>query len=56
LKTGGTAVSALLSVTGLRKSYGPMEVLKGIDFKVKAGEKIALIGPSAQGNPPICVA
>jgi polar amino acid transport system ATP-binding protein len=43
-------MTALLSVTGLRKSYGPVEVLKGIDFKVKAGEKIALIGPSGSGK------
>jgi polar amino acid transport system ATP-binding protein len=43
-------MTALLSVTGLRKSYGPVEVLKGIDFAVKAGEKIALIGPSGSGK------
>ena len=43
-------MTALLSVEGLRKSYGPVEVLKGIDFDVAPGEKIALIGPSGSGK------
>ena len=43
-------MNALLSVAGLRKSYGPVEVLKGIDFDVAPGEKIALIGPSGSGK------
>ncbi|API51293.1 ectoine/hydroxyectoine ABC transporter ATP-binding protein EhuA [Rhizobium leguminosarum] len=43
-------MNALLSVAGLRKSYGPNEVLKGIDFDVAPGEKIALIGPSGSGK------
>jgi polar amino acid transport system ATP-binding protein len=43
-------MTALLSVAGLRKSYGPVEVLKGIDFDVSPGEKIALIGPSGSGK------
>ena len=43
-------MTALLSVAGLRKSYGPVEVLKGIDFDVAQGEKIALIGPSGSGK------
>ncbi|MGR9275409.1 amino acid ABC transporter ATP-binding protein [Rhizobium leguminosarum] len=43
-------MNALLSVAGLRKSYGPIEVLKGIDFDVAPGEKIALIGPSGSGK------
>ncbi|WP_018447235.1 amino acid ABC transporter ATP-binding protein [Rhizobium gallicum] len=43
-------MNALLSVAGLRKSFGPIEVLKGIDFDVAPGEKIALIGPSGSGK------
>ncbi|MGO7204097.1 amino acid ABC transporter ATP-binding protein [Rhizobium ruizarguesonis] len=43
-------MNAILSVAGLRKSYGPIEVLKGIDFDVAPGEKIALIGPSGSGK------
>jgi polar amino acid transport system ATP-binding protein len=43
-------MTALLSVAGLRKNYGSVEVLKGVDFEVAAGEKIALIGPSGSGK------
>ncbi|MCU0904116.1 MAG: amino acid ABC transporter ATP-binding protein [Tabrizicola sp.] len=42
--------NTLLSVRALRKSYGVQEVLKGIDFDVRPGEKIALIGPSGSGK------
>ena len=42
--------SPILTVRGLHKSYGDVEVLKGIDFNVMSGEKIALIGPSGSGK------
>ncbi|GAA1404925.1 L-cystine import ATP-binding protein TcyC [Glutamicibacter uratoxydans] len=42
--------SNLLSVTGLHKSFGENQVLKGIDFTVHAGEVVALIGPSGSGK------
>lgn len=40
----------LLSVKGLRKSFGETEVLRGLDLDVKVGEKIAIIGPSGCGK------
>ena len=40
----------LLSVTGLHKSFGENQVLKGIDFTVRPGEVVALIGPSGSGK------
>ena len=35
---------AILEVTGLRKSFDNLEVLKGIDFSLEKGEALALIG------------
>ena len=40
----------LLSIKGLRKSYGDFEALKGIDIDFKAGEFVVLIGSSGAGK------
>jgi len=40
----------ILDVAGLRKSFGPLEVLKGIDLKVAARELVFVIGPSGSGK------
>nr|WP_320200798.1 amino acid ABC transporter ATP-binding protein [Agrobacterium sp. rho-13.3]MDX8310229.1 amino acid ABC transporter ATP-binding protein [Agrobacterium sp. rho-13.3] len=40
----------MLDVQGIRKSFGALEVLKGIDLTVRKGQIIALIGPSGSGK------
>jgi multiple sugar transport system ATP-binding protein len=41
---------ATLSISGLRKRFGTVEVLKGIELEAKTGEFIALVGPSGCGK------
>ena len=41
---------AAIEVSGLRKSYGPREVLHGLDFAVAEGEVFALLGPNGAGK------
>jgi polar amino acid transport system ATP-binding protein len=40
----------MIEITALRKSFGPLEVLKDINLKVDSGGVIALLGPSGSGK------
>jgi len=43
-------VSPIVTVEGLRKSFGKLEVLRGIDCDVEANEVVCVIGPSGSGK------
>lgn len=40
----------IISIKGLRKSFGNTEILKGINLDVKNGEVLVIIGPSGSGK------
>ena len=47
---GSTMADAAVSVTGLRKSYGDVEAVCGIDLTVYAGETFGFLGPNGAGK------
>ncbi len=45
-----TEKNAVIELKNLRKSFGEVDVLKGIDMQVSAGEVVAIIGSSGSGK------
>jgi len=39
-----------IEVRGLRKSYGALEAVRGLDFEVRSGEVFGLLGPNGAGK------
>ncbi len=39
-----------ISVRGLRKSYGAIEAVRGVDFEIESGEVFGLLGPNGAGK------
>ena len=40
----------LVTIRGVRKSFGSHEVLRGIDLDVNRGEVVCILGPSGSGK------
>ena len=38
------------SLEGVNKNYGDIRALRGVDFRVRAGEVVALLGPNGAGK------
>lgn len=43
-------IEAMVKASGIRKSYGSLNVLKGIEMEVKKGEVISIVGASGAGK------
>jgi polar amino acid transport system ATP-binding protein len=47
---GAPTSTHAISIRGLRKSFGPVEVLKNIDLDIEPGQVVCVIGPSGSGK------
>ena len=45
-----TETPPVLEIRGLHKSYGDLEVIKGVDVRANRGDVISLIGSSGSGK------
>ena len=40
----------MINIKGITKSFGPLQVLKGIDLHINKGEVVSIVGPSGAGK------
>ena len=40
----------MIDIKGIKKSFGPLQVLKGIDLHINKGEVVSIVGPSGAGK------
>lgn len=49
-KTSTSSEYPMVEAIGVRKSFGALEVLKGIDLTIRKGQVVCLLGPSGSGK------
>lgn len=42
--------TSMIDIKNITKSFGPLQVLKGIDLHISAGEVVSIVGPSGAGK------
>ncbi|UQX88929.1 ABC transporter ATP-binding protein [Jatrophihabitans telluris] len=50
MTTNQTLIRGGIELTGLRKSFGALEAVRGVDLHIAAGETVALLGPNGAGK------
>lgn len=43
-------MTSAIKLSGLRKSFGPTEIIRGVDLDIEVGERHAIIGPNGAGK------
>ena len=41
----------MIDIKGITKSFGSLQVLKGIDLHIDKGEVVSIVGPSVPARP-----